>query len=323
MSLRSSSLFIKSYCLLVTGLILIGTSGCGKKSSPTLKAYERPLAVLELKAERFEDLLTVSWNYPANERRRLKGFLLTKESEGKTEQFILPPETTQVREGLIVGKGRLTYHVKAVNHKDIEGPSTVLSVNLCPMPEPPKTLSLKIHPDALEILWEQSKIHDRQTEFCGTILYNLYRSDNPEGNQFALVNEKPLQTTSFRLPVEMKKTYYYAVRPLLKNGILQIGRLSNLIKSSPEDLIPSEVTLIHKFTKDGMVYLLWHESQESWVRGYRIYRKTEDEPFKLHAETSTPVLTDFIGDIKKVAYRITALGPEREGKPIEVVIDNE
>jgi predicted small lipoprotein YifL len=53
-------------------------TSCGKKGDPTLKTFEKPMPVKEIRAVHREDELIISWSYPAAEREKIKGFHIEK-----------------------------------------------------------------------------------------------------------------------------------------------------------------------------------------------------------------------------------------------------
>jgi hypothetical protein len=67
------------------------------------------------------------------------------------------------------------------------------------------------------------------------------------------------------------------------------------------------------------VYLIWKESAATWVRGYKIYREiNKQEGFIAIGETQTPSFLDGEKPVTKRNYRVTALGPAKEGPFAEI-----
>jgi hypothetical protein len=66
------------------------------------------------------------------------------------------------------------------------------------------------------------------------------------------------------------------------------------------------------------VFLYWDEPDESWVTGFRIYRKTEGKDYLMIGETQTPGFTDMEPALTIRDYRLHAVGPVKEGPGIEI-----
>jgi len=67
------------------------------------------------------------------------------------------------------------------------------------------------------------------------------------------------------------------------------------------------------------VFLLWKEAPETWVVGYRVYREVDEkEGFIFIGKTQTPTFLDKERPLTKRNYRVTALGPSKEGPASEI-----
>jgi hypothetical protein len=67
------------------------------------------------------------------------------------------------------------------------------------------------------------------------------------------------------------------------------------------------------------VHLLWKEPPETWITGYRIYREiSKEDGFILIGESQAPSFLDRESPLTKRNYRVTALGPSKEGPPAEI-----
>jgi len=80
--------------------------------------------------------------------------------------------------------------------------------------------------------------------------------------------------------------------------------------------VPTAPTGLRTLAIDGGAVLLWDESPEPWVRGYRIYRAGPDGEFTQIGESATPAYTDSASPTgARLSYRASAVGPGGEGPP--------
>jgi hypothetical protein len=104
-----------------------------------------------------------------------------------------------------------------------------------------------------------------------------------------------------------------------KNEILIEGLASKEISIDPAALVPTPPTNLQAVPSKEHVYLIWKESPETWVKGYKVYREiNRKEGFVLIGETQIPSFTDKEKPSKKRHYRVTAQGPVQESKPAEI-----
>ncbi len=309
------------YLWLIALSILI--LSCGKKGPPTLKAYEMPKAIASLNVMRIDGPLTISWDYHQEDRKGLKGFLLTRSSQNGDVELPLSPDTSVYIDKDIREFETYRYRIRAVNKKGIVGEySKELVVHVCPLPLPPATVRYKVLDDAVVILWEASK-GEKMGPCGGPIRHNVYSHDTKEGSSQRPLNNAPLDTDRFIVPVPKDKTAYYTVRSVVNTGLDQIGPPSEVIVVSPTDLVPSPPRIVNTVKSEGRVFVFWQEASERWVKGYRVYKKASSGEFEPVAEVSTPVFTEQTGDERETLYRVTSVGPVRESPPVEVrIIDD-
>jgi hypothetical protein len=95
------------------------------------------------------------------------------------------------------------------------------------------------------------------------------------------------------------------------------GYASAEIEVDPSNFIPSPPSDLRYVKGDNRIFLMWTESPESWIKGYRIYRKREGEPgFTGIGEGRAPSFVDTEKGGKKVWYMIRAFGPAAESEPL-------
>ncbi|MCL5422133.1 MAG: hypothetical protein M1461_06640 [Nitrospirae bacterium] len=113
-----------------------------------------------------------------------------------------------------------------------------------------------------------------------------------------------------------ERPVYYTVRALRMTDIRDEGTASEELEVSPPHFVSSAPSAL-RVVKGDKIYLMWKESPEPWVRGYRVYRKIDGEQgFTLLGEVKIPTFTDTEKIDKKVWYMIKALGPVSESEPL-------
>lgn len=287
-------------------LILIA---CGRKGAPTLKAYEKPQSPYALSAVHKEDKIVLSWSYPEDLRPAVKGFQLLRSEGNDFERiaFIKSSDNsfieTEFKEGV-----RYRYKVIAQNLKDIfSDGSNIIFVMPRPLPLPPQDIKFEIKDD-IELTWSSSG-----KDAC----YNIYRTFEKGKYLDSPINRAPVCAAFFKDRVSPDKTAYYRISALLNTDIKDEGYLSAEIAVSHYDFMPAPPSDLRIVMGDDKVHLIWKESPESWVKGYRIYRKDEGEAeFRMLGETKTPAFTDSTKVNRRALYMIKALGPSNESKAL-------
>lgn len=301
-------------------------TSCGKKGDPTLKTFEKPMPVKEIRAVHREDELIISWSYPASERAKIKGFYIEKaigdgqEAIGKRQEYkniaFLKNDISQfIDKDFKVGIFYF-YKIRVYSLRDIiSDDSPIIKAAPKELPKPPVKLSYRLTNDSVEIAWQA--IGNGQ-EAIG-IGYNIYKSYEKGKYSASPVNNIPLRESFFKDRIEKEKTVYYTVRALLDTELKDEGYLSEELEINPETFIPSQPHNLKYVPSKQKVYLMWYENPEIWVGGYRIYRKKESETeFKLIGESILPAFTDNEPLSLKMAYYITAVGPKKESVPSEI-----
>lgn len=307
--LRFCYLLPTVYCLLF--LPLIFSISCGKKGPPTLKAYEKPESPSGLTAIHREGKITLSWSYPDNKRRTIKGFqVLRSEDAGFERREFVKSDLSSFIDDAFKSDVTYKYKVVAQNLKDVlSGDSNIIIVTPRSLPPAPGDVRAKVSSDAIELSWKSSGEN---------ICYNIYKSAEKGKYTDTPFNGKPVCETALRDgAVFPDRPVYYTIRALLNTTIKDEGYASTEIEISSSNFIPSAPSDIRVVGAGDKIYLMWKESPESWVKGYRIYRKIEGEKeFTLLSEVKIPAFTDPIKSDRKVRYMIKALGPSKESEPL-------
>lgn len=294
------------YLLILFSLLILS---CGRKSAPQLKAFEKPERVENLKAIHNEKGIIISWSYPERKKVEIKGFIIVR-SEGRDFERI----------GYSVDKDNPTfvdrdfkidtsyrYRVIAEGIKGVLSDASELSVTPASLPEPPKNIRFLIKNDLIELSWDDKNR-------C----YNVYRAYQDE--EYSRVNKKPVCDSIFTDHISPERPVHYIVRSTITTDILNEGPPSKKVTVGLDNYIPSQPKDLRIIIGNQKVFLLWKESPEIWVKGYRIYRRSEEEKdFRLIGETSIPGFTDsnLTGlQGKRLFYMIKALGPIVESEPL-------
>jgi fibronectin type 3 domain-containing protein len=296
-------------------LLLFFLPSCGIKAPPTLKSYEKPEAPSALNARHKEGDMILSWTYPDNLRKTIKGFEILRSkgdvfvrigTAGKDEGSFTDP-AFEVNRSYI-------YKVIARNQRGIpSADSNLITVTPRPLPPPPAEVSFAVRPDVIELSWSSSG---------DGVCYHIYRTQERGNYSGGLVNREPLCELSFKDPyLSPDNTVYYTIRALHATAFMDEGYPSREIGVEPSYFIPSPPSDLRFIENDGRISLLWKESPESWVKGYRVYKKgQESQDFTLIGETRMPAFTDREGAVGRTWYMVRAAGPAGLSGPVAIEV---
>jgi len=303
-------LFLISCCLLFTVCCLL--SACGKKGDPTLKSYEKPDAPTGLRAMHRESEIIVLWNFPGNKEGSIKGFHLLRSTGGDFQKlaFIENAGRSFSIPDFKIGLP-CKYKVVSENLRGIiSNDSDIIDIKPESPPAPPSNISFRIEHNSLTLTWDSAG---------EGVYYNIYRSDKKGAYTLNPVNKTPVKDNFFVDSFDIKKPIYYTVRSLTGSLIRDEGPASAEITTDPAELVPSAPEALQAVVAKEHIYLIWKEPQETWVAGYRVYREVnKKEGFRLIGETRSPSFIDKENLSMKRSYRVTAVGPAKEGPPAEI-----
>jgi hypothetical protein len=285
---------------------------CGKKGDPTLKSYEKPEPPSQLTAIHRESEIILSWNFPKSKESSIKGFHLLKSTGGDFEEItFLNNDQRSYTDTRFEINAEYHYKVIAQNLKGVlSKDSNILVIKPGTPPAPPKNLSFTVTYNSLTLTWDSAG---------EGLLYNVYKSDKPGGYSLTPVSKEPLKELSLKDVFTVSKTVFYTIRSVRGSLIRDEGPASVELIVNPEEFVPPAPEALQAVPTQSNVYLIWKESAATWVRGYRIYRETNtQEGFIVIGETQTPSFLDSGKPDTKRNYRVTALGPAKEGPPAEI-----
>ncbi len=290
-------------------------AGCGRKGPPTLKTYEKPESPSALTAVHKERRIILSWSYPGSLRASIKGFqILRAEGSGFERRAFVDSDQSSFADEEFTLDVSYKYQVLAENLKGIlsAAPET-LEVIPKPLSPPPDDIRFAVKSDGIDISWKSPG---------GDVCYNIYKS--PEQGRYgdASLNKMPICATAFKDgALSPEQNVYYMVRSLHNTPLKDEGFPSAELVVKPTDFLPSPPSEPATARVDDKIYLMWKESPESWVKGYRVYRKREgEEAFAPVGEVKVPAFTDKEKGETRIWYMIKALGPAAESQPLTIEV---
>jgi hypothetical protein len=296
-------------------ILVLLLSSCGIKAPPTLKSYEKPEAPSALNARHREGDMILSWNYPDNMRKTIKGFdILRSEGDGFVSIGTAGNDARSFIDPSFEVDRRYTYKVIARNLRVIpSADSNLITVTPRPSPRPPSEVSFAVHPDAIELSWSSSG---------DGVCYKVYRTLERGNYSGRPLNEEPLCGLSFKdTNLSPEKTVYYTIRPLHPTPLMDEGSPSREVEVDPSYYVPSPPSELRFAENNGHISLLWKESPESWVKGYMVYKKVmQGQGFALIGETKMPAFTDREAVAGKAWYMVRAAGPASLSAPVTIEV---
>jgi|WetSurMetagenome_2_1015567.scaffolds.fasta_scaffold00197_13 hypothetical protein len=300
-------------CLLVLLLLasFLIAAGCGKKGTPTMKSFEKPDLVKDIRAVHRDGSINISWSYPGrHESIKIKGFRLYRaEGPGDYKEITkLPGEARRYADSNISLEKQYRYKLRVFSGRNIDSEDSA-SVTARPVREPdiPSGLSYRLTNKDVEIVWDKAK---------EGVFFNIYRRAAKGVYPAAPVNEKPLYKPFFRDALNLKDPVFYVVVAVKRTDIQNESGLSAELMIDSGTFVPRPPVDLRYVRSGGKGYLSWKDSDENWVRRYRVYRREGlTGLFDFVAEVNVPVYLDEDQVGEKTTYRVTAVGPAKESRP--------
>jgi hypothetical protein len=299
-------------CSIQVILIFFLVSSCGKKGAPTLSSYEKPPAPVSLVVSQKEDAVFLSWNYPPGAEKAISGFLVLRSSPAGFKKIAGLGSGARSFIDIDVKEGSAyTYKVVSQNYREISSPdSNAVTATVVRPPEPPSRISWNIDGDSLILSWEKTG---------AGVLYNVYKAYSKGTYVDIPANITPLSESSFRDLLPLDRPVFYYLRSLVRNGVIAEGRPSSEIMITPDDLLPAPPEEVRWFAAADRIYVYWKEPDMTWIKGFRIYRRfASEEEYALIGETQLPSFVDKEAPRQRRSYRLSAIGPSREGPAAEI-----
>jgi hypothetical protein len=284
---------------------------CGKKGDLTLQSYEKPEAPSRLKAIHRESEIIISWEFPKTKEQGIKGFHLMKSSASDFQKIaFIEKENRSYKDTDFVPDQEYHYKIIAESLRGINNDSLMLILKPAFPQPPPGKLTFSIDHETLTLAWERTD----ETSF-----YNIYKSAQKAVYSLVPLNSQPLKEPTFKDSFDINRTAFYTVRSSTGSIIRDEGPPSQELTVNPLEFIPSSPRDLVAVPTSENIYLIWKEPAETWVSGYRVYRElNKNDGFVLIGFTYTPSFVDKESTTRKRNYRVTALGPSKEGPPVEI-----
>jgi len=289
---------------------------CGQKAPPTLKSFERPEAPSALIARHREGEIILFWSYPGNLRKTIRSFeILRSEGDAFAGIGTVGNDKSSFTDPAFEVNRSYTYKVIAKNLRDIpSSDSNLITVKPMPLPPPPEELRFTVRSDVIDLSWGSSG---------EGVCYRIYRTAERGNYSNEPIHREPLCGLSFKDHyLSADRPVYYTIRALSDTSLMDEGYPSRELEVNPSHYVPSPPSDLRYVGNEGQVFLIWKESPEPWVRGYRIYRKEEgNKDFTLIGAARLPAFTDRERAGEKAWYMVRAAGPESLSDPafIEVI----
>lgn len=298
------------FCACISCAAPLLISGCGKKTAPTLKSFEKPGPVSGLSAVHIENVVHLKWTYPKDKAHTVRNYVILR-SEGR--EFLRLAETENnvhafADEDIVPGT-TYSYNVLAQNNRGTLSSDTVIVVRTEPPPPRPGAISFEVKDNFVHLKWRPVSTG------AG---YNVYKSSEAGSCVTQPVNKVPLTDPAFSDSFNVSRKVFYSVRALTGPPAGNLSGASPELLVDPNEFSPAAPEGVRSIVSSEKVYLSWNGPAESWVTGFRVYKKTGTGPYKLAAETQIPAFIDSDPDPGTRDYRVHAVGPLLEGPGAEV-----
>ena len=301
--------FFTPFCLLLAVCFLL--SACGKKGEPTLKSYEKPVAPARLFAIHRESEIILLWDYPKDKEAAIKGFHLFRSSGKDFEKIaFLENDKRSYRDTNFKTGSAFTYKIVSQNLRGIVSiDSNIIEVKPQNPPHPPANITFNVEYDTVTLQWQSAG---------EGIVYYIYKSDKNGAYPLTPVHKEPVRGTLFKDTFNIQNPASYTIRSSTGSTIRDEGPSSE-VRIDPMEFVPSAPDALQAVATQENVYLIWKEPKETWVTGYKVYREmTKGEGFQFIGAATSPSFADSENPSTKRNYRVTALGPLKEGPPAEI-----
>jgi hypothetical protein len=289
-------------------------AACGKKGSPTMNAFAKPDIVKDIRVVHRDARIDISWTYSNLQPKiTIKGFRIERAEGDAAYETVasLPAEAVYYSDADIRINKQYRYRILVFNVRDVvsEASAELKALPVNP-PAAPEGLAYRVTNDAVEISWNKA---------ADGVLFNIYRSDVKGVYPAAPLNEKPLDKPFFRDSLNVRKPVYYSVIAIVQSNIPNESAMPAELMIDPRTFVPAAPTDVRYVRSDNRGYISWKDSDETWVSGYRVYRKGRSGDFELLSEVNVPIYLDEDPFNEQTAYYVTAVGPGSESRPSATV----
>jgi predicted small lipoprotein YifL len=300
-------LMISAFCLPIVLL-----AACGKKGPPTLTSFEKPDAPSSVTAVHRGEVITLRWNYPRKQEGFIAEFIVLRSTGADFEKLshLEKDKRTFVDSDIKTG---ITYRYKIISqnsHGVYSDDSPIVEATPAPAPLPPASLSYTVKGNSVVLSWTPLNTGEK---------FNVYKATEKGAYGLMPLNQTPLSEPVFTDAFSVKSVVYYTVRSLSGSDIRDEGEASEELAVDPADLVPARPENVEAYPASDRIFLSWSEPVEPWVTGFRVYKRTGSSEYILLGETQIPTFVDNDRSVARRDYRITAVGPAKEGPPAEIM----
>lgn len=297
--------------ILLTGTLFLA-GGCGYKTEPVPPDSIVPKAIEDLRYSVSEKGVSLTWTFP---KETIRGTDITDISTFDVYRAVVPlndycptcpipfSEAIQVAGGVVdpeeTRKGTYETALLRSGHKYFfkvnartswwaaSPDSNVVSFVWHIPAKAPEAVTVKAADSSAMLSWQPvTQLMDGEV-ISYPLLYQVQRSK--DNKSFANVGTANAETQFVDKGLQNGKTYYYKIQSILQvDGNPVSGGLSKAVTVTAVDQTPpAPPTGVTVVRAGGGVKVFWDKSQETDVKGYRVYRRSGDEKsVKLIGEVS-------------------------------------
>ncbi len=307
------SIQLRNHHLVITAIFLtiVLLAACGKKGPPTLTSFEKPDAPSSVTAVHRAGAMTLRWDYPRKQEGVIAEFIVLRATGVDFEKLSHLEKDKRMFVDRDITTG-ITYRYKIIaqNARGVySDDSPIVEATPAIPPLPPTGLSSAVKGDMVVLSWTPLNAADK---------FNVYKANKQGGYGLMPVNKTPLSEPHFTDSFSVNTVVYYTVRSLTGSAIRDEGEASEELVVDPADLVPARPENVQAYPSSDRVFLAWSEPAEPWVTGFRVYKRTGSSEYILIGETQIPTFVDNDRSAARRDYRITAVGPAKEGPPAEI-----
>jgi fibronectin type 3 domain-containing protein len=327
---------LKRYIVIVSVILLVVISACGKKGDPMPRELPVPKGINDLSGAVKDGVLFLSFSNPVlntdtAEAKDLGGFRVLKTCGSCIAGTFEPFKDIRLDEnkGYALYNNRIyiydedltnglqySYKVHPYTKRGTLGDaSNVFTIKWETPPDLPRNVSAKEDDGRVEFSWSREK----------GFLYNVYRYENGAYPLFPL-NKNPLAVSLYAdSGLENGKRYLYEVRKVRVQGGVQWEGEGVKLDVVPKDKTPPAVPLDMKAERKGnTVVITWKESPDKDLAGYNVYRIGTGTAKRLNTELAkdTSFIDAVVPDLRYVSYYVTSVDTSgnESGQSRELVV---
>jgi hypothetical protein len=322
-------------------------AGCGKVADPLPPLVQIPSLVADLSAKQLGKKVILSWSVPrlntnGSEAATLESLEIFRvdrpmgESPLSRKQFsqaailittilksafdsyqeankLVYADTLQGVDEKELFQRELSYAIRAVNNKkQSAGLSNISSLQIIPLPEPPRSLTPSYGEGFTELKWDPPERRIDGSPVTGEVQFNVYRSEKTTPLVFVLLTKTPIAETCYRDPTTvLDKPYVYMIRPVISSdgGFIESSDSAPLLTINRDVYPPKAPTELSGFSNGEFVSLVWIPNSEPDLAAYNVYRSEDGKTYhKLTQQrvTASSFIDRTVEKGKLYQYRIKA-----------------